>query len=50
MSDTKEKWYTMAEAMKEKDDINSANIAYTKIGGICYNRKKQREHDAEQNY
>jgi hypothetical protein len=31
-----------------KDDINSANTAYTKIGGICSNRKKQREHDAEQ--
>ena len=32
-----------------EDDVESANEAFNKIGGICYNRKKQREDDAEQN-
>lgn len=33
-----------------KDNAISAADAFHKIGGICYNRKKQRENDAEQNY
>lgn len=33
-----------------KDNAVSASDAFHKIGGICYNRKKQRENDAEQNY
>ena len=33
-----------------KDTAISAVDAFHKIGGICYNRKKQRENDAEQNY
>ena len=31
-------------------DPGSAITAYQKIGGICFNRRKQRESDAEQNY
>ena len=32
-----------------RDNAVSASDAFHKIGGICYNRKKQRENDAEQN-
>lgn len=32
-----------------RDNAVSANDAFQKVGGICYNRKKQRENDAEQN-
>lgn len=32
-----------------RDNAVSASDAFHKIGSICYNRKKQRENDAEQN-
>jgi len=31
-----------------RDDIESAAFAYSKVGGICYNRARQRKYDAEQ--